>query len=561
MNSAVAGRERPGPTRELRQPGALACAAAALAVLVSACGGGGDTPATPPPIVPLPATAVSIASPVAAGCTGGSTGGSFFANAEVEPFVAIDPRNSQHLVATWQQDRWTDGGARALVTAASFDGGHSWARVLHPMSRCGGGTAANGGDYARVSDPWVDIAPDGTVYVMGLGFTGNVGAAASNAMLASRSTDGGLNWSRPATLIADGAAFFNDKNSLTADPTAAGFVYAVWDRLVGAAGGGPTYMARSSDAGLSWQAARPIYDPGAASQTIGNRVVVIGDGPDRGTLVNFFTQIDVVAGAAQVHLAVIRSSDRGQTWSAPVRIADMQAVGARDPDTGVPIRDGAILGSIAAGPGGTLWATWQDSRFSGGQRDAIALARSADAGLTWSAPVAINRDPSVAAFTPSVTVRADGTVGVTHYDLRANGSATDTLLAGAWLLTSRDGATWTETKVWSPFDLAGAPRVDGGLFLGDYQGLVSSATAFLPLLALSSTDAANPTDIYLMTLNALALAASAQRTHEARAALAAPPGALTAQALQQRVHENTVRGMERRLPGWSQRMGVAVPPR
>ena len=538
-------------------PAGMRCASFGLVVALTACGGGGGgsgDPA-PAPVIALPANAVSAASPVAPGCTGGSVSGSFFANAEVEPFVAIDPGNSQHLVATWQQDRWSDGGARALVTAASFDGGRSWARVLQPMSRCGGGTPANGGDYERVSDPWVDIGIDGTVHAMGLAFSGKAAAAASNAVLASRSTDGGLSWSKPVALIADGAAFFNDKNSLSADPTDARYVYAVWDRLA-ASGGGPTYFARSADAGLTWQAARPIYDPGAASQTIGNRVVVIGDGPGRGTLINFFTQIDVVAGTTRTSLMVIRSSDKGQTWAAPLHIADMMSVGTRDPGTGTPIRDGSILGSIAAGPGGALWATWQDGRFSGGQRDAIAVSRSADAGLTWSAPVAINRDPSVSAFTPVVTVRADGTAGVLHYDLRPNTGATNTLLAGAWLLTSRDGITWTETTVWSPFDVSGAPRVDAGLFLGDYQGLASSATSFLPLLALSSTDAANPTDIFLLAQGGLA--ASAQRTHEARVA---PPGALSAQALQLRVHENTVRSMERRLPGWSRRMGIIAPPR
>ncbi len=533
-----------------------ACASVAAALL-GACGGGSDAPPPPPPIVALPADAVSAASPVAAACTGGSTSGSFYANAEVEPFVAIDPGNSRHLVATWQQDRWTNGGARALVTATSFDGGASWTRVLQPMSRCGGGTPGTGGDYERVSDPWVDIGPDGSVHLMGLAFSGSAGAAASNAMLASRSTDGGLTWSAPATLIADGAAFFNDKNTLTADPTDAAFVYAVWDRLA-TSGGGPATFARSIDAGLSWQAARSIYDPGPRSQTIGNRIVVIGDGPARGTLVDVFTQIDVVAGTARSSLQLIRSADQGQTWQAPVRIADLLAVGTRDPDTGAQVRDGAILPSVAAGPGGVLWVAWQDSRFSGGQRDAIAVSCSTDAGLTWSAPVAVNRDPDVAAFTPSVNVRADGMVGVTHYDLRPNTTATDTLLAGAWLLTSRDGVTWTETTVWSPFDLGGAPRVDAGLFLGDYQGLVSTATAFQPLLAMSSSAAANPTDVFLMNFDGLAV--TAQRAHASRQALAAPPGALGETAMRQRVNENTVRSMERRLPGWSRRMGATAPP-
>ena len=90
---------------------------------------------------------------MAANCTGGSTStGSYFVNAEVEPFVAADPRNPNHLVATWQQDRWTDGGSRALMTATSFDGGRTWTRVLQPMSRCGGGTPANGGLWVAWQD-------------------------------------------------------------------------------------------------------------------------------------------------------------------------------------------------------------------------------------------------------------------------------------------------------------------------------------------------------------------------------------------------------------------------
>ena len=106
-------------------------------------------------------------------------------------------------------------------------------------------------------------------------------------MLVSRSTDSGQTWSNPSTLIRDGPLFFNDKNTITADPIDANYVYAVWDRLA-AAGGGPAIFARTTDGGNTWEGARPIFDPGPRSQTIGNLIVVLPNG----ALINLFTQLD-----------------------------------------------------------------------------------------------------------------------------------------------------------------------------------------------------------------------------------------------------------------------------
>lgn len=469
---------------------------AALLALLAACGGGGSGSTTP--FEPsLPDRLVSADATLDASCTGGSAAGSFYANAEVEPSAAADPTNPARLLAAWQQDRWTNGGARAIVSAISSDGGSTWQRTVHPFSRCGGAATGSVGDFERATDPWVDFAPDGTAFVMALAFSGgSLADGSSNAMLVSRSTDGGRSWSAPAVLVRDGATLFNDKNSLTADPTANGFVYAVWDRI-DRAGNGPTLLARSTDNGLSWEPARAIYTPTAAggvSQTIGNRIVVLPAGAERGVLVNLFTQIDTVGSSSTVRLAVMRSTDRGLSWSAPVFVADLRSVGTRDGASGQTVRDGGIIGSIAAGPDNSLWVVWQDGRFSGGARDGIALSRSTDGGRSWSVPVAINQASTAAAFTPVVTVRADGTVGVMHYDWRNNTADPNTLLTDAWLLTSRDGSSWTETHVAGPFDLSLAPQASG-LFLGDYQGLVSSGNAFIPVLVTTGSSTGNRTDV------------------------------------------------------------------
>jgi hypothetical protein len=463
--------------------------------------------------------------------------------------VAVNPRDPGNWIATWQQDRWSGGSANGLITATTFDGGATWTRTAIPFSRCAGGNAGNGGDYQRATDPWITFAPDGAAFQMALASSGgSFTAGAANAMLVSRSTDGGRTWGPVSTLIRDGSQFFNDKNSITADPTDPRYVYAVWDRLA-AAGGGPAMLARSTDGGATWEGARTIHDPGQRSQTIGNVVAVLPNG----TVVDVFTRIDSPAGApASASLNVIISADKGGSWTGPFRIADALAVGARDPETGAPIRDGANLPQIAVAPNGHLWVAWQDARFSGGAHDGIALARSIDGGQTWSAPVQVNSAPSAQAFTPSVHVTANGTIGVTYYDLRSNTGDAATLPTELILARSPDGTRWTEHRISATFDLATAP-VARGYFLGDYQGLASADNVFVPVyVRTNSGDAANRTDVFAVATRSLAAPAStASMARVARATSAAfEPGA----GFRQRVHENIVRTMERRVPGWTARI-------
>ncbi|HSS71639.1 MAG TPA: sialidase family protein [Casimicrobiaceae bacterium] len=491
---------------------------------------------------------VSSATPFAAGCDGQVPSGTLYSNAEVEPMLSINSRNPSNIVGVWQQDRWSNGGAPGNLTGASFDGGQTWSFGMAAFSRCSGGNPANGGDYPRTSDPWVSFAPDGTVHQAAISFSGDTQAPGStSAVLASRSIDGGRTWSAPAVLISDTNAFFDDKDSITADPTDATLVYATWDRLM-PDNTGPSYFARSTNGGVSWEAARAIFDPGVNRQTLNNQIVVLPDG----TLVDFFTQLDFSGKFAVATLQIVRSVDKGVTWSAPITISPVFSLGTFDAATGVAVRDGSTLGSIAVGPHGELAAVWQDSRFSAGNFDGIALSRSLDGGFTWSAPVGINAVPGVAAFEPTVTFRSEGTMGVTYYDFRSGPATVSSLPTSYWLTHSGDGIVWRETPVTGTFDLATAPNAEG-LFLGDYQALGSVGEAFLPFyVQTNSGNLANRTDVFVNRSTSVIESADEtarllplRRSETLVRAQAALPLAMTPE-LAQRLRDSVVRVIERR---------------
>jgi len=457
-----------------------------------------------------PLTLVSGPSPFA-GCTiGGRSDGSSvnYVNSEVEPWVAVNPTNPNNIVGVFQQDRWSDGGARGLVTAVSHNGGQTWSATWAHFSFCSGGTVANGGDFDRASDPWVTFAPNGDLYQISLSVSADT---LTSAILVSKSNDGGDTWSEPTTLIRETSAFnFNDKESITADPTNASNVYAVWDRsrfpsdqanlnaLRSFAFRGDIMFSRTTNGGASWEPARAIFHPKALDFTIANQIVVLPDG----TLVDVFADFKGSGiNAPGIFVAVIRSTDQGVTWSDPIIVDHLRTVGVTDPDTGQGVRTGDIIPDIAVDPSnGNLYVVWQDSRFSGGAHDDIAFSQSTDGGMTWTDAVKINQTTNdAAAFTASVQVAADGTLGVTYYDFRNNTPAAG-VPTDYWFIhchgACTDPANWSETHVAGPFDMETAP-VARGFFVGDYEGLTSSGNGFLPLFIQTNLgNTANRTDAF-----------------------------------------------------------------
>jgi hypothetical protein len=65
---------------------------------------------------------VSVPSPVS-GCQVPLVEGVLYPQAEVEPNISANPARPGNLIGVWQQDRFSNGGARALVAGYSTDAG------------------------------------------------------------------------------------------------------------------------------------------------------------------------------------------------------------------------------------------------------------------------------------------------------------------------------------------------------------------------------------------------------------------------------------------------------
>jgi hypothetical protein len=422
-------------------------------------------------------------------CNGAPQAGVLYRNSESEPHLAVNPTKANNMIAGWHQDRWNNGSAQSLGAAYTQDGGATWSPVVIPFTRCAGAAPRSTGDYERASDPWLSFGPDGTAHYMALVSDNTVN---ENALVAARSTDGGAHWSSPVVIArspaqdAVGRSLFNDKNTITADPHDARFVYATWTLF--RTGFVSLMVARSTDGGLSWSPAQPIATMGhveKAERAVfrqGAQIVVLPDG----TLVNAFYRIvfDSASGNVRLEQAVLRSTDRGRKWTrVDTPVATFQPASAVDPESGFPVRDASTLPSVTASRiSNRVYVAWQDAAANSLGQVGSFVAVSSDGGQTWSPPRRVNQGSvdTVQAFLPTVAVNSQGTVGVLFYDLRNDVLGDAPLSTDVHLSLFDADLNYLSEHRLTPqsFDLR-MSAIARGYFPGDYVGLSSTGSDFV----------------------------------------------------------------------------------
>jgi hypothetical protein len=444
-----------------------------------------------------------------------------FPNTEVEPFVAVDPTHPDTIIGSYQQDRWSDGGAKGLVASRSTNGGASWAQNYAEFSICTDNAATPyASPFPRATDPWVSFDSTGRAYQISLGIVSASGIF--SGVEVSTSVNGGATWGVPARLITDNdPVFFNDKESITGDwrlGVGAGKAYAVWIRgnlpgwdnigFVGAAHSfafrGLPMFSTTTNGGQTWST--PISITNSNIYVQGNQIAVLPDG----TLVDIAAALFRGSGGQpstqQAFWTAFRSKDGGKTWGAPVKIAPLGTTLLTNPDIPNPtsldqtVRAGDYLPDVAVDKTtGALYMVFANNDGTG--FDHVMLTKSTDGGKTWTTPRDVTQTPATThSFNGTVEVTGDGIVTVMYYDFRNNTPDTG-LPTDVWLTHSHDGGqTWSEQHVYGSFNMENAP-VARGWFLGDYQGLAAVGAQDLILFFSVASGSPSTADVLAVRAN------------------------------------------------------------
>lgn len=362
---------------------------------------------------------------------------------EVEPDTFA---SGSTIVSAFQVGRVFGGGSSNIGWATSLNGGATWKHGYLP-----GITGNGGGPFGQASDASVAYdAKHKAWLISSLGLN-----LPTVDVLANRSTNGGLTWSKPVT-VATGS---NDKNWIVCDDHAAspdfGNCYIEYDVT---SAGDSIRMRTSTDGGATWG---PALAPGGNSGGLGGQPVVLPNG-------HVVVPYESLSGT----ISSFRSTDGGASWGPTATIANIRHHGVAG-----GLRE-SPLPSAAVDAAGTVYVAWADCRFRTSCRSNDIVIAKSTSETTWAAPIRVPIDAAsstVDHFVPGLDVDpgtsgATARVGLTYYYYpKASCSASACQLDAGFVSSVNGGASWSApTKLAGPMSLSWLPSTSQGTMFGDY---------------------------------------------------------------------------------------------
>ncbi|MCO6501052.1 MAG: T9SS type A sorting domain-containing protein [Vicingus serpentipes] len=294
-----------------------------------------------------------------------------------EPYITVNPNNSQHLVVAWMG--WKLSNQLVIKTRTSFDAGQTWStttNVPHVLST-----------YTS-ADPSLAFDNNGNLFLC---FIDHVENPITGGVYVVKSTDGGLNWGTPTEVInvnADGNQFPIDRPWIAIDNSGGSNDGNIYVTSMSPDRPNPVppyhpYLTRSTDGAASFDAYR-YTDTSVANYLAGNIIRQPMSSPTvsaDGTLhIIYPSYMPSQSLFAQYILAT--SNDAGNTFTYNYALSSTTGIS----DT--LAKAGYLLKS---NPADANHLALFYPQVTNGDLD-IFMVESTNKGINWSAPIRINDD-------------------------------------------------------------------------------------------------------------------------------------------------------------------------
>lgn len=296
-----------------------------------------------------------------------------------ECYLAVNPKNPNHLVSAWIYFSLTNL-KDAIATRASFDGGKTWSplQILPHVN-----------SIFTSADPSICFGKDSCVYLAYIDLTG-LHSNDSGYDMVARSVNGGLAWRTPVKAIAWNAQpnLPVDRPWIGSDASNgpySGRVYLTSQNAYFAPQPHHPWFTYSKDSGLTWSPIKQLDDsiPAGAITDATAFLTVSTSGTIYGAYFSYYTQYSPYA-----RLILVKSYNGGATFTthAAINYTAADALPAADS----LLKDGRCISSNPIDTN-NLIIIGTTERF--GEPD-VSSYNSFDGGMTWNGPIRMSDDQS-----------------------------------------------------------------------------------------------------------------------------------------------------------------------